>query len=170
MLGQIIFVILAITVFWVLGNTAADQLRAKNLVPTFGFLELRSGFAISESPEWYSGESTYGEAFIVGLLNTLRVVSIGLVAASVLGLFVGVFLLSTNWLIRNIARAYVELLRNTPLLVQLFVWYFIVMFRLPPDPRSHHLPRRRRDLFVGAYRAVGLARPAALALPRRPFR
>ncbi len=130
-LGQIIFVILAITVFWVLGNTAADQLRAKNLVPTFGFLELRSGFAISESPEWYSGESTYGEAFIVGLLNTLRVVSIGLVAASVLGLFVGVFLLSTNWLIRNIARAYVELLRNTPLLVQLFVWYFIVMFSFP---------------------------------------
>ena len=130
-LGQIIFVVLAITVFWVLGNTAAEQLRAKGLVPTFGFLDLRSGFAISESPEWYSGESTYGQAFIVGLLNTLRVVSIGLVAASVLGLFVGVFLLSTNWLIRNIARAYVEVLRNTPLLVQLFVWYFIVMFSFP---------------------------------------
>lgn len=130
-LGQVIFVVLAITVFWVLGNTAAGQLRAKGLVPTFGFLELRSGFAISESPEWYTGESTYGQAFIVGLLNTLRVVSIGLVAASVLGLFVGIFLLSTNWLIRNIARAYVEVLRNTPLLVQLFVWYFIVMFSFP---------------------------------------
>ena len=64
-------------------------------------------------------------------MNTLRVVSIGLVAASVLGLFVGIFLLSTNWLIRNIARAYVELLRNTPLLVQIFVWYFIVMFSFP---------------------------------------
>ncbi|MCE2489519.1 MAG: ABC transporter permease subunit [Anaerolineae bacterium] len=130
-LGQVIFVILAITVFWVLGNTAAGQLRAKGLVPTFGFLDLRSGFAISESPEWYSGDSTYGQAFVVGLINTLRVVSIGLVAASVLGLFVGVFLLSTNWLIRNISRAYVELLRNTPLLVQIFVWYFIVMFSFP---------------------------------------
>ncbi len=130
-LGQILFVFLAVGVFWVLGNTAAEQLRAKGLVPAFNFLQLRSGFAISESPDWYSGDSTYGQAFVVGLINTLRVVSIGLVAASVLGLFVGVFLLSTNWLIRNIARAYVEALRNTPLLVQIFVWYFIVMFSLP---------------------------------------
>ena len=139
-LGQIIFVVLAITVFWVLGNTAAEQLRAKGLVPAFSFLELRSGFAISESPDWYSGESTYGQAFVVGLINTLRVVSIGLVAASVLGLFVGIFLLSTNWLIRNIARAYVEVLRNTPLLVQIFVWYFIVMFSLPQIREAITLP------------------------------
>ena len=139
-LGQVLFVILAVTIFWSLGNTAAGQLRDKGLVPTFGYLELRSGFEISESPEWYSGDSTYGQAFVVGLMNTLRVVSIGLVAASVLGLFVGIFLLSTNWLIRNIARAYVELLRNTPLLVQIFVWYFIVMFSLPQIREAITIP------------------------------
>ena len=130
-LGQVAFVLLAMGIFWYLGSTASNQLRAKGLVPSFTFLELRAGFAISESPDWYSGNSTYGQAFAVGMINTLRIVAIGLVLTTVLGLFVGVFLLSTNWLFRNIARAYVEFLRNTPLLVQIFTWYFIVMFSLP---------------------------------------
>ena len=65
------------------------------------------------------------------MINTVRVVTLGLIFASVLGLFVGVFLLSSNWLIRSVARTYVEALRNTPMLVQIFIWYFVVMFSLP---------------------------------------
>lgn len=140
LLGQVIFVMLAVFIFWYLGSTASDQLRQKGLIPTFNFLGLRAGFAISESPDWYSGDSTYGEAFVVGVINTLRVVGIGLVAATLLGLFVGVFLLSTNWLIRNLARVYVELLRNTPLLVQIFVWYFIVLSSFPQIRDAITLP------------------------------
>ena len=159
-LGQILFVVLAVTVFWSLGNTAAGQLRDKGLVPTFGFLELRAGFAISESPDWYSGDSTYGQAFVVGFTNTLRVVSIGLVAATVLGLFVGVFLLSSNWLIRTIARAYVELLRNTPLLVQIFAWYYIVLFSLPGIREAITIPNEGvtyLSVRVALWLLIGLA-------------
>lgn len=130
-LGQLIFASLVILFFGWMGSTASSELSQKGLVPTFNFLNLRSGFGISESPEWYSGNSSYGRAFMVGMINTVRIVSFGLVFASVLGLFIGVFLLSSNWLIRSIARTYVEALRNTPLLVQIFGWYFIVMFSLP---------------------------------------
>ncbi len=139
-LGQLAFVLLAVGIFWYLGSTASSQLREKGLVPSFNFLQLRAGFAISESPDWYSGDSTYGQAFAVGMTNTLRIVGIGLLLATVLGFFVGVFLLSTNWLFRNIARAYVELLRNTPLLVQIFTWYYIVMFSLPQIREAITLP------------------------------
>lgn len=130
-LGQLIFVAILIFFFWLVGSTTASELRQKGLVPTFNFLNLRSGFEISESPEWYSGNSSYGRAFVVGMINTVRVVSLGLIFSSILGLFVGVFLLSSNWLIRSVARSYVEALRNTPLLVQIFIWYFVVMFSLP---------------------------------------
>ena len=130
-LGQLVFTLAVILFFWWMGSTAATELANKGLVPAFNFLDLRAGFAISESPEWYTSDSTYGQAFVTGMINTLRIVVFGLVLSSVVGLFVGVFLLSSNWLIRSIARAYVEALRNTPLLVQIFAWYFIVMFSLP---------------------------------------
>src|SRR5690606_7194421 len=67
----------------------------------------------------------------VGILNTLRVVSGGLVLATVIGVLVGSFLLSTNCLVRNISRVYVDMVRKTPMLVQLFAWYYIVLFSLP---------------------------------------
>lgn len=130
-IGQILFVIIVLLVFSQLASTASTEMRARNLVPGFSFLNLRAGFDIAEKPAWYSSNSSYGEAFVVGMLNTLRVVSLGLVLTTILGIFMGIFLLSTNYLIRTISRIYVELLRNTPLLVQIFVWYFIIMFSLP---------------------------------------
>jgi general L-amino acid transport system permease protein len=90
----------------------------------FTFLTRQAGFEISESPIPYSPRSTYGQAFLVGLLNTLFVSIVGIVLATLLGIVVGVARLSSNWLVRNIAGAYVELIRNTPLLVQLFFVYF----------------------------------------------
>ncbi|HLV37391.1 MAG TPA: ABC transporter permease subunit [Spirillospora sp.] len=131
-IGQIVFVIVVLLVFSQLASTASAELRARNLVPGFAFLNLRAGFEIGESPTWYSSNSRYGDAFLVGIINTMRIVSVGLVLTTILGVLVGIFLLSTNYLIRTISRVYVEILRNTPLLVQIFAWYFIVMFSLPP--------------------------------------
>lgn len=74
---------------------------------------------------------TFLRAFIVGLVNSLRVIGLGLLLTTVLGLLAGVALLSPNWLLRNIARAYVEVMRNTPLLVQLFFIYFGIILKLP---------------------------------------
>lgn len=130
--GQIIFLIVVVALASAIWSSIVSSLAAKNLTPNLTFLQNRAGFDISNAPEWYSSDSNYGTAFQVGLVNTLRVVSTGLVLTTLLGILVGIFLLSSNWLLRTVSRVYVEVLRNTPLLVQLFVWYFIVILSLPP--------------------------------------
>ncbi|GAB1422650.1 hypothetical protein MASR2M15_28880 [Anaerolineales bacterium] len=132
-IAQIVFTVALVGFLAIIWISILGTLEKKNLAPGFDFLERRAGFAISESPEWYTPESTYGEAFLVGVVNTLRIVLIGLFGATSLGVLIGVLLLSNNWLIRAISRIYVEILRNTPLLVQLIFWYFVVMLSLPAD-------------------------------------
>ncbi len=130
-IGQALFVIIVLFLFSQLVATVGGRLEANGLVPNFVFLQNRAGFGIGESPAWYSGDSTYLQAFQVGVMNTLRVVVMGLILSTIVGVLFGVFLLSSNWLVRTIARVYVEVLRNTPLLVQLFVFYYVIMFGLP---------------------------------------
>ena len=132
-IAQIVFVIIFVSSLALLWSNISTTLAERNLVPSFEFLNNRAGFDISEAPDWYTPNNTYGEAFLVGVINTLRVVSVGLVLATIIGVLLGVFLLSPNWLIRTISRVYVEILRNTPLLVQLIFWYFVVMFGLPAE-------------------------------------
>jgi His/Glu/Gln/Arg/opine family amino acid ABC transporter permease subunit len=139
-LGQIIFaIVVAVFISQLLASIIAS-LASKNLTPSFNFLNDRSGFDISNAPRWYSSDSTYWLAFRVGLENTFRVISIGLVLATIMGVLAGIFLLSSNWLVRTITRAYVEFIRSTPLLAQLFVWYFIVMLSLPDIGQALTLP------------------------------
>lgn len=130
-IAQIVFVVVAIFSCGFISNNVYRELQNIGATPTFDYLFRRAGFAINQSPDWYSADSTYGEAFIVGVINTLQVVSVGLVLATVLGVLLGIFLLSNNWLIKNISRIYVEILRNTPLLVQLIFWYFVFWLGLP---------------------------------------
>ncbi len=129
--GQIVFAVVLIAAVSAIWTSILASLQSKNLTPNTGFLTNRSGFDISERPSWYSSDSSYADAFRVGVENSLRIISIGLVLTTILGIFGGIFLLSTNWLIRNITRVMVEILRNTPLLVQLIAWYFVVMLSLP---------------------------------------
>lgn len=137
---QSVFVVLIIGSLKFLWLNVYNNLLAQNLLPTFTFLDRRAGFGINQSPEWYSSNSTYGMSFFVGVVNTLQVVSVGLVMATVLGILLGVFLLSNNWLIKTISRGYVEILRNTPLLVQLLFWYFVVLLQLLPEDDIMLLP------------------------------
>lgn len=131
---QIIFVIMVLVALSVIWTSIVNTLQSRGLVPTFQFLERRAGFAINQSPEWYTSTTgTYGEAFLVGVMNTLNVVALGLVLSTILGVLLGIFLLSNNWLIKTLSRVYVEILRNTPLLVQLIFWYFVVMLGLPEE-------------------------------------
>ena len=125
--------------WWVVDNVA-DNLRRQNIASGFGFLGRTSGFDVSQSLISYSSTSTYGRAFWVGLLNTLLVAGIGIVAATVLGFVLGIARLSSNWLIAKLAAAYVEVVRNVPLLLQLFFWYFAVLKSLPGPRQSHVLP------------------------------
>ena len=116
---------------WLVHNAAAN-LEARRIASGFSFLGREAGFQISESPFLrYSASDTYLEALFVGLANTLRVSLIGILAATLLGATVGVFRLSKNFLLRTLAAAYVEFIRNSPLLVQLFFWYAVITEGLP---------------------------------------
>ncbi len=118
----------------VVSNTLAN-LEARGITTGFGFLQDRAGFSIPQTLIDYSGDSTYARTFVVGLLNTLLVSAMGIVAATLIGFAVGIARLSPNWLLARLASAYVEIFRNIPLLVQILFWYFAVLQALP-SPRD----------------------------------
>ncbi|HEV7278455.1 MAG TPA: ABC transporter permease subunit [Devosiaceae bacterium] len=106
----------------------------------FDFLDRVAGFAISFSLIAVDRSSTYLEIYFAGILNTLLVAVIGIVLATIVGLVVGIARLSPNWLIRKTAMVYVEIVRNVPLLLQLFFWYFAVLQAMPSVRDSIYLP------------------------------
>ncbi|MEO0947804.1 MAG: ABC transporter permease subunit [Cyanobacteria bacterium J06641_5] len=124
-LAALVFLILAI---W-LGSNLDRNLTNKNIAFGFEFLRNRASFDIGEAIVTYSPADAYSRAIWVGLLNSVRVSAIGIVLATLLGTAIGIGRLSSNWLARTLARAYVEILRNTPLLLQLLFWYFIAFVR-----------------------------------------
>ncbi len=132
---QIVLVVVVAALIWTAASNAIDNLRAAKIASGFGFLNSTSGFDVSQALIPYSATSTYGEAFIVGLLNTLLVAAIGVVLATFLGFFIGIARLSSNWIVARVATAYVELIRNLPLLLQLLFWYIAVLRSLP-EPRN----------------------------------
>ncbi|MFC2036852.1 amino acid ABC transporter permease [Chloroflexota bacterium] len=114
--------------------------EARGLSWGYGFLDEAAGFPISESIIPYDPSYSFARAFIVGILNTLKVSLVGIVFATLLGVIAAVSRLSTNWLLSKIASVYIEIIRNIPLLVQLFFWYFAVFQQLPPVKESIKLP------------------------------
>jgi His/Glu/Gln/Arg/opine family amino acid ABC transporter permease subunit len=136
---QVVFVIIVVIVGFNIGNNIVSALAASGQSPTFAFLGNRAGFDIGGADNYTSNDSFF-EAFLVGVRNTLSVVTVGLVAATIIGVFFGVFLLSKNWLVRTLSRVYVEVLRNTPLLVQLILWYFVVFIALPRPQSAAEFP------------------------------
>jgi len=128
---QIAFLFVVLWGIVTLAQNVSDALAKNNLSPNMTFWVNRAGFNIGGAEAYYSPDDSYARAYMVGLENTLRVVLIGLPLTTIVGIFVGICLLSTNFLIKNIARIYVEILRNTPLLVQLFAFYFIGVLALP---------------------------------------
>ena len=103
----------------------------------------------------------------MGLLNTLLVAGLGIVAATLLGFVVGIARLSSNWLVARLATAYVEIVRNLPLLLQLFFWYFAVLKNLPAPRQSYALPGGAYLNVRGLYLPAPGARARLRAGPRR---
>jgi general L-amino acid transport system permease protein len=116
--------------WWLVSNTL-HNLASRNIQVGFGFLGREAGFEIAESPIDYDASHSYGRAFLVGLGNTAIVAVLGILAATVLGTLIGIARLSSNWLVARLASAYVEVMRNVPLLLQLLVWYGIFTELLP---------------------------------------
>jgi general L-amino acid transport system permease protein len=124
---------------WIGVNTA-ENLRRLNIASGFDFFWRRAGFDVSQSLIQYNNDSTYGRAFLVGLLNTLQVAVIGIVLATILGFLLGIARLSKNWLLSKAATVYIETLRNIPLLLQLLFWYRAVLSVLPGARQGLVLP------------------------------
>jgi len=132
------FVLLAMVVWlgYEFALNAKANLDALKIASGFGFLDNTAGFAVNQSLIPYNESDTYGRVFLVGLLNTLLVAGIGIVLATILGFFIGIARLSRNWLLARLAEAYVELIRNLPLLFQLLFWYLAVLGTLPGPRQS----------------------------------
>ena len=129
-LAQAVFLIFILGVgAWLIGNLL-DAMDSRGLNLSFDFFGRTAGFTIGEGLPMERTDS-FWRAYIVGLVNSLRVVTVGLIFATILGILAGIALLSQNWLLRSIVSGYVEIMRNTPLLVQLFFIYFAVILTLP---------------------------------------
>jgi len=117
---------------WYLVSNTAQNLELRGMNTGFGFLNVAAGFdsyfkLIPNEP----GTGTYGRIFIIGALNTLYVSVLAIIVSTLLGFFIGVLRLSNNWLVSKVALAYVEIFRNTPLLIQVIFWYMGVFSLLP---------------------------------------
>ena len=130
----IVLVLIAAFIGWVARNTIGNIARL-NINTGFSFLARPAGFEIAQKLIGYSDTSTYFDVFLVALINTVVLTAIAILFATLLGFMIGIARLSSNQLVAGVAAAYVEVVRNVPLLLQLFYWYFAVLRPLP-NPRQ----------------------------------
>jgi len=128
---------------YLLVQQTSANLDRRGISSGFDFLSMGAGYDISITLIPFTSEDTHLRAYFVGLLNTLLISVCGCFLATILGFFVGVIRLSSNWLFRNIAYVYVEFTRNVPVLLQIVLYYSILL----------HLPKIKQAivLFEGFY-------------------
>jgi general L-amino acid transport system permease protein len=167
--AQWLLLALVVAAAWYLGAQAAENIARRHTTFGFGFLAENTNFDIPFRLIPWSVGDTYGRALLVCVLNTLLVAAMSIVAATLLGVLVGVMRLSANWLVRNIALGFIELVRNTPQLVQIIFWYVAVLQTLPGPRQSIVLPAGTllniRGIYLPGFvpgAAAGLLWPLAL--------
>ena len=133
---QIIFALFVLLAGFFFASNALSSMSQIGMSFGYDFLGKMASFDIGDKFIDFSSTDTYAKAFLVGILNTLRVAFIGIILATILGFVVGVSRLSNNWLARNVATVYVEIFRNTPLLVQIFIWFYAVFLSFPVIEKS----------------------------------
>ena len=130
-LGQIAFVALVIFVGSLIYKNMQAGLARMGIGLSYSFFDGTSGFDLAETLFPYDRNSTFWQAFLAGLLNTLQVSILGIIFSTILGIIIGVARLSTNFIINRLAAFYVEFIRNLSLLVFLIFWYLGVFLKLP---------------------------------------
>lgn len=144
---------------WSIVDNTMTNLAERGIASGFGFLNTTAGFGIIQSILPYTAESTYGQAFLVSLVNTILISAVGVAFATLIGFVVGIARLSRNWLISKIALVYIETFRNIPLLLQILFWYNAV---LKPLPAPRELYQRGEQIaFSVNNRGLYLPRPIA---------
>lgn len=134
--------------FWWLITNTSQNLDQLNKSIGFDFLFQNAGFQIAPTLgtwlfSYEVGSSTYWDIYLIGIINTLLIAVLGIFAATIIGFLIGIMRLSNNLIFRSFATVYIEVLRNIPLLLQLFFWYFTVLRSLPDK-------RGKIDLIPGA--------------------
>jgi general L-amino acid transport system permease protein len=139
-LAQVLFVlVLVLAAAYLYGNLTTNLAR-QGLTMGYGFMRNPASFSIGESYIPYQPSDPYARALLAGLVNTLVVSALGIVLATIVGVLAGVARLSSNWLINTFAAAYVGIIRNSPLLLQLMFWYFGIVLQLPAVSSAIELP------------------------------
>jgi general L-amino acid transport system permease protein len=133
---QALLVVALVALVWSASHNVYVNMQARGIPVGFGFWDETAGFEINQKLIDYSSVSTYGRAFWVGLVNTALVGILSILLATPLGFIIGVARLSPNWMLAKIALVYVEVMRNTPLLLQLLFWYNAVLKALPGPRQS----------------------------------
>jgi general L-amino acid transport system permease protein len=144
--------VIGVVVAFLLTNLLLN-LTARGLLLSWSWLGQPAGFDLAETILPFDASLPYWRAMLAGLVNTLRVVIAGLVGATVLGTLIGTASFSSNGLLRRLARLYVEVIRNIPLLLQLIFWYFVVFLALPNGRDALQLPGivlAKSGLFLGS--------------------
>ena len=124
----IFLVTVAIAIFW---SNLTRNLQRLGIQLGFDFLQQQASFDIGETPLPYNPSDSYSRALWIGLINSLRIAIAGIILTTIVGITAGIARLSDNWLVRNLSLVYVEIFRNTPLLLQLLFWYSAVFLSLP---------------------------------------
>ena len=131
----VVFGLFIWAVFSLIENTQINMATRKMAVG-FDFLKNSAGFAIAWTPLDYKPSDSYFMVYWVGIINTLILAGLSIILATLLGFVVGILRLSRNWLVAQIASWYVEILRNTPLLLQIIFWYLGAFANLPRPNQS----------------------------------
>jgi general L-amino acid transport system permease protein len=136
LLWQILAVVCFVAfVVWV-GNNAAGNMTRRSITFGFDFLQQRAGFDIPFHLLSWDASDTYGWALIVTFGNSLLAAGLSVVLATALGLLLALMRLSGNPLAAGTSRTIMEIVRNTPQLVQIIFIYFVVLQSLPPPRQS----------------------------------
>ncbi|KPU84707.1 amino acid ABC transporter permease [Marinosulfonomonas sp. PRT-SC04] len=133
--------------YYLISNTA-HNLEVRGMNTGFGFMDSSAGFDTDfKLIDYKPGVGTYGDIFLIGILNTLLISVLAIFFSTIIGFFVGVMRLSSNWLVSRVALAYVEIFRNIPLLIQVVFWYIGVFSLLP-------MVKKSIDLSFGTERVI----------------
>ena len=128
---QLIFVFLAVVIVVILWSNVRRNLQQLGIQFGFNFLKQQASFDIGETIVNYQPTDTYNYALLVGLISSLRIAIMSILLTTIVGITAGISRLSDNWLVRKISFVYVEIFRNTPLLLQLLFWYFAIFLSFP---------------------------------------
>jgi general L-amino acid transport system permease protein len=131
----VVLVLIVAFLSWVAANVISNIARL-NINTGFSFFSRPAGFEIAQKLIDFGDAATYFDVFLIALINTVVLTAIAIVFATLLGFVIGLARLSSNQLVAGVAATYVEIVRNIPLLLQLFYWYFAVLRPLPGPRQS----------------------------------